>query len=207
MSWLPLYHDMGLIGFVLAPLYHRVPVALPAGAALPQAPGHAGSRRSPAHGGTIAYAPNFAYALCVKRIKAAELEGIDLSRWRVAGCGAEPIRPETLEAFATTFARDRLQQGGAPAVLRHGRVVARHLVHRARRGDEDDRRRRPDALGRRARRSIVPDDARGRRARSSRAGASSPITRSRVFAPDDASSEHAPPRAARSARSASRARA
>src|SRR5579864_4018110 len=56
------------------------------------------------HGGTIAYAPNFAYALCVKRIRASELEGLDLSRWRIAGCGAEPIRPETLEAFATAFA-------------------------------------------------------------------------------------------------------
>ena len=57
------------------------------------------------HKGTIAYAPNFAYALCVKRIKPTELEGLDLSTWRVAGCGAEPIRPETLEGFADAFAR------------------------------------------------------------------------------------------------------
>ncbi len=103
VSWLPLYHDMGLIGFVLAPLYHRVPVViLPALLFLkrPVSWFQAISR----HGGTTAYAPNFAYALCVKRIKRSELEGLDLSRWRIAGCGAEPIRPETLEAFADAFA-------------------------------------------------------------------------------------------------------
>jgi fatty-acyl-CoA synthase len=103
VSWLPLYHDMGLIGFVLAPLYYRVPVVhLPALLFLkrPVSWFQAVSR----HGGTTAYAPNFAYALCVKRIKAAELEGLNLSRWRIAGCGAEPIRPETLEAFASAFA-------------------------------------------------------------------------------------------------------
>jgi acyl-CoA synthetase (AMP-forming)/AMP-acid ligase II len=57
------------------------------------------------HKGTIAYAPNFAYALCVKRIREKDLAGVDLSSWRVAGCGAEPIRPETLEAFADAFAK------------------------------------------------------------------------------------------------------
>ena len=103
VSWLPLYHDMGLIGFVLAPLFHRVPVVhLPALLFLkrPVSWFQAVAR----HGGTTAFAPNFAYALCVKRIKAAELEGLNLSRWRIAGCGAEPIRPETLEAFASAFA-------------------------------------------------------------------------------------------------------
>jgi fatty-acyl-CoA synthase len=103
VSWLPLYHDMGLIGFVLAPLYYRVPVVhLPALLFLkrPVSWFQAVTR----HAGTIAFAPNFAYALCVKRIKATELDGLNLSRWRIAGCGAEPIRPETLEAFATAFA-------------------------------------------------------------------------------------------------------
>jgi fatty-acyl-CoA synthase len=57
------------------------------------------------HRGSIAYAPNFAYALCVKRMKAAELQGLDLSSWRIAGCGAEPIRPETLEGFVGAFAK------------------------------------------------------------------------------------------------------
>jgi fatty-acyl-CoA synthase len=104
VSWLPLYHDMGLIGFVLAPLYNCVPVVfLPALLFLkrPVTWFQAFKR----YDGSTAYAPNFAYALCVKRIKEADLEGLDLSRWRVAGCGAEPIRPETLEAFAQAFAR------------------------------------------------------------------------------------------------------
>jgi acyl-CoA synthetase (AMP-forming)/AMP-acid ligase II len=104
VSWLPLYHDMGLIGFVLAPIYHTTPVHfLPALLFLkrPITWFQAFTRV----GGTCAYAPNFAYALCVKRIKPADLEGLDVSKWRVAGCGAEPIRPETLEAFADTFAK------------------------------------------------------------------------------------------------------
>jgi acyl-CoA synthetase (AMP-forming)/AMP-acid ligase II len=103
VSWLPLYHDMGLIGFVLAPLVYKVPcIFLPPLLFLkrPATWFHALSR----HKGTIAYAPNFAYALCVKRIREKDLAGVDLSSWRVAGCGAEPIRPETLEAFADAFA-------------------------------------------------------------------------------------------------------
>jgi fatty-acyl-CoA synthase len=104
VSWLPLYHDMGLIGFVLAPLFHQVPcVFLPPLLFLkrPVSWFQAMSR----HKGTISYGPNFAYALCVKRIRDKELAGLDLSSWRVAGCGAEPIRPETLEAFADAFAK------------------------------------------------------------------------------------------------------
>lgn len=104
VSWLPLYHDMGLIGFVIAPLFHRVPIVyLPALLFLkrPVSWFQALSK----HHGSVAYAPNFAYALCIKRIRPADLEGLDLSRWRVAGCGAEPIRPETLESFVEAFAR------------------------------------------------------------------------------------------------------
>src|SRR5271170_1843329 len=104
VSWLPLYHDMGLIGFVLAPLAHRIPIAfLPPLLFLkrPVSWFQAFTR----HKGTIAYAPNFAYALCVKRIREKDLAGLDLSSWRVAGCGAEPIRPETLEAFVSAFAK------------------------------------------------------------------------------------------------------
>jgi fatty-acyl-CoA synthase len=102
VSWLPLYHDMGLIGFVLAPLYHRIPVVVLPSLLFLKRPVtwfQALSR----HGGTIAYAPNFAYALCTKRIKTQELQGLSLAAWRVAGCGAEPVRPETLEAFADMF--------------------------------------------------------------------------------------------------------
>ncbi len=104
VSWLPLYHDMGLIGFVLAPLYHRTPIVfLPALLFLkrPVTWFQAMTR----HRANVAYAPNFAYALCVKRIKPVDLEGIDLESWTRAGCGAEPIRAETLEGFADAFAR------------------------------------------------------------------------------------------------------
>jgi acyl-CoA synthetase (AMP-forming)/AMP-acid ligase II len=104
ISWLPLYHDMGLIGFVLAPIYHLVPIVyIPALLFLKRPV--TWFQVITRHRGSIAYAPNFAYALCIKRIKANELEGLDLSSWRIAGCGAEPIRPETLESFADAFAK------------------------------------------------------------------------------------------------------
>jgi acyl-CoA synthetase (AMP-forming)/AMP-acid ligase II len=95
---------MGLIGFVLAPLVYQVSgVFLPPLLFLkrPVAWFQAITR----YKGTISYAPNFAFALCVKRIRERELEGIDLSSWRVAGCGAEPIRPETLESFSSAFSK------------------------------------------------------------------------------------------------------
>jgi fatty-acyl-CoA synthase len=103
VSWLPLYHDMGLIGFVIAPLYHVNTITfLPPLQFLKQPVRwlEALSR----YRGTISFGPNFAYALCVKRIKDSELSGLDLSAWRVAGCGAEPIRAENLRAFADKFA-------------------------------------------------------------------------------------------------------
>ncbi|MCU0685174.1 MAG: fatty acyl-AMP ligase [Polyangiaceae bacterium] len=103
VSWLPLYHDMGLIGFVLAPLYERIPVALLSPLAFLRKPA-LWLRALGRHRGTISYGPNFAYALCVKRVRPRELEGVDLRPWRVAGCGAEPVRAETLRSFADAFA-------------------------------------------------------------------------------------------------------
>ncbi len=104
VSWLPLYHDMGLIGFVLAPLYHRIPIVYLSPLLFLKRP-VSWFQAITRHKGSIAYGPNFAYALAVKRIRAADLEGMDLSTWRVAGCGAEPIRPETLEAFCASFGK------------------------------------------------------------------------------------------------------
>ncbi len=104
VSWLPLYHDMGLIGFVLAPLYHRVPIVYMSPLLFLKRP-VSWFQAITRHKGSIAYGPNFAYALAVKRIRAADLAGMDLSTWRVAGCGAEPIRPETLEAFCEAFGK------------------------------------------------------------------------------------------------------
>ena len=102
--WLPLYHDMGLIGFVLSPVVRKIPVVFLPPLLFLKRP-IAWFQAVTRHKGTIAYAPNFAYALCTKRIREKDLEGIDLSTWRVAGCGAEPIRPETLETFAERFAK------------------------------------------------------------------------------------------------------
>jgi fatty-acyl-CoA synthase len=104
VSWLPLYHDMGLIGFVLSPIVHRTPIVFLPPLLFLKRP-VSWLQAITRHKGTISFGPNFAYALCVKRIKERELEGIDLASWRVAGCGAEPIRPETLESFAQTFAK------------------------------------------------------------------------------------------------------
>jgi acyl-CoA synthetase (AMP-forming)/AMP-acid ligase II len=104
VSWLPLYHDMGLIGFVLAPLVQRTPIVFLPPLLFLKRP-VTWLQAMTRHKGSISYAPNFAYALCVKRVRERDLEGLDLSSWRVAGCGAEPIRPETLEAFADAFAK------------------------------------------------------------------------------------------------------
>lgn len=99
VSWLPLYHDMGLIGFILGPLIVDIPVVI-----LPTATFARGPRiwleTISKYRGTITYAPNFAYGLAVKRLKAKDVESLDLSCLRVAGCGAEPIHADTLRGFA-----------------------------------------------------------------------------------------------------------
>jgi len=104
VSWLPLYHDMGLIGFVIAPLYSVTTVTFLPPLLFLKRPARWLETIS-RHRGSISFGPNFAYALCVKRIKEQEMEGLDLSGWRVAGCGAEPIRAENLRVFADKFAR------------------------------------------------------------------------------------------------------
>ncbi|MBI3070733.1 MAG: fatty acyl-AMP ligase [Deltaproteobacteria bacterium] len=110
VSWLPLYHDMGLIGFVLAPLCCRIPVVYLPPLLFLKKPARWLKAMSD-HKGTIAFAPNFAYGLCTARIRDDELDGIDLSAWRVAGCGAEPIRAETLRGFIAKFSRVGFKDG------------------------------------------------------------------------------------------------
>ena len=101
--WLPPYHDMGLIGGVLQPLYGDFPVTLMSPLMFLQNPLRwlkAISRyRATTSGG-----PNFAYDLCVRKFKPEQLRGLDLSSWEVAFNGAEPINHETLNSFAETFA-------------------------------------------------------------------------------------------------------
>ncbi len=103
VSWLPLYHDMGLIGFVLGPLFHRNTITYLPPLLFLKRPARWLETMSRLRA-SISFGPNFAYALCVKRVREKDMEGLDLSSWRAAGCGAEPIRAANLEAFADKFA-------------------------------------------------------------------------------------------------------
>jgi len=103
VSWLPLNHDMGLVGMALGALYTARPCVLLRPQDFVKRPVEwlaAISR----HRGTVSFAPSFAYDLAVRRVKDRDLAGLDLSSWRIAGCGAEPIHPPTLAAFTSKFA-------------------------------------------------------------------------------------------------------
>jgi 1-acyl-sn-glycerol-3-phosphate acyltransferase len=103
VSWLPLYHDMGLIGAWFVPLFSGVPLVVMSPLAFLSRPERwlwAIHR----HRGTISPAPNFSYELCVRKIADKDLEGLDLSTWRAAFNGAEPVHADTLERFAARFA-------------------------------------------------------------------------------------------------------
>src|SRR5215210_4183657 len=102
-GWLPLYHDMGLIGNVLQPLYVGATCILMAPVAFLQQPIR-WLRAISRYKATTSGGPNFAYELCVRKTDAASREGLDLSSWKVAFNGAEPVRAETLHRFAQTFA-------------------------------------------------------------------------------------------------------
>jgi amino acid adenylation domain-containing protein len=103
VGWLPLYHDMGLIGNVLQPLHAGGRCVLMSPVAFLQRPRRwleAVSR----YGGTTSGGPNFAYDLCVRRIPPEQRAGLDLRSWRLAFNGAEPVRAETMARFAEAFA-------------------------------------------------------------------------------------------------------
>ena len=102
VSWLPLYHDMGLIGGCFATMYHGFPVVLMSPLAFLSRPSH-WLRAIHRHRGTISGGPNFAYELCLRRIPDHELQGLDLSSWRFAFNGAEPVSPDTMSAFVEKF--------------------------------------------------------------------------------------------------------
>ena len=104
VSWLPLFHDMGLIGFVLGTLIVDLPVVLFQTSTFVRSP-RLWLDLITKHRGTITYAPNFAFDLLTKRVTEKDLAALDLSSLRVAGCGAEPIRPPTLQEFAAKFSR------------------------------------------------------------------------------------------------------
>jgi 1-acyl-sn-glycerol-3-phosphate acyltransferase len=102
VSWLPLYHDMGLIGTWMGSLYNAVPFVLMSPIDFITRPERwlwAIHR----YRGTVSAAPNFAYELCLKRLDDEILEGLDLSSWRVACNGAEPVSPDTIDRFCERF--------------------------------------------------------------------------------------------------------
>ena len=103
VSWLPLYHDMGLIGAWFAPIFTGIPLVVMSPLAFLSRPAR-WLRTISDHRATISPAPNFAYELCVRKITDKDLEGVDLSSWRAAINGAETVRAETLERFAARFA-------------------------------------------------------------------------------------------------------
>src|SRR3974390_916389 len=104
ISWLPLYHDMGLIGAWLTLLLHGVPLAVMSPLAFLTRPERWLQAMSK-YKCTIGAAPNFAYELCVRKIPDKAMEGVDLSSWRAAMNGAEPVNPETLERFINRFSK------------------------------------------------------------------------------------------------------
>jgi acyl-CoA synthetase (AMP-forming)/AMP-acid ligase II/aryl carrier-like protein len=103
VSWLPFYHDLGLIAAVLTPFYSGQRIVTMSPLAFMQRPIRwlraVARYRAVATGG-----PNFAYDLCVSKFRPVDAEGLDLRCWRIAVSGAEPIRSETLERFTRTFA-------------------------------------------------------------------------------------------------------
>ncbi|MBG1258276.1 fatty acyl-AMP ligase [Nostoc commune] len=103
VAWLPVFHDMGLIGNVLQPLYLGVPCILMSPVDFLQKPIRWLQAISH-YKATTSGGPNFAYDLCIRKVTPEQLATLDLSSWEVAFTGAEPVRAETLEQFASTFA-------------------------------------------------------------------------------------------------------
>lgn len=112
VSWLPLYHDMGLIGAWLGSLYYGVPAIIISPLAFIADPARwlwAIHR----HRATLSAAPNFAFELCLKRIKDEDIEGLDLSSLRMVVNGAEPVSPSTIARFTDRFSK----YGFAPTAM------------------------------------------------------------------------------------------
>ena len=104
VSWLPLYHDMGLIGAWMGGLYVGLPLVVMPPTAFLNRPAR-WLRTVHRYRATLSAGPNFSYEICATRVDERDLEGLDLSSWRIAFNGAEPVSPATLERFAKRFAR------------------------------------------------------------------------------------------------------
>jgi acyl-CoA synthetase (AMP-forming)/AMP-acid ligase II/acyl carrier protein len=113
VSWLPLFHDMGLIGFVLAPVSVGCTSTILSPAAFLERPVR-WLRAITRYRGTISCGPNFAYELCCEKIRPEDRDGLDLSSWRRALNGSEPVSARTLRRFEEAFA----DRGFEPTVFR-----------------------------------------------------------------------------------------
>lgn len=102
VSWLPLYHDMGLIGAWLGSLYYAMPLVLMSPLAFLSRP-QRWLWAIHEHRGTLSAAPNFAYELCLNKVRAEDIDGLDLGSWRLAFNGAEPVSAATLARFSQRF--------------------------------------------------------------------------------------------------------
>jgi acyl-CoA synthetase (AMP-forming)/AMP-acid ligase II len=130
-SWIPLYHDMGLISVALEALYVGAACVLMAPATFMQRP-LLWLRAIHRYQAEVTCAPNFAFDLCVSRFRPEQMDGVDLSGWKVALNGAEPVRADTVERFVSTFA----PYGFSPAAMypAYGLAEATLLASGGRRG-------------------------------------------------------------------------
>jgi fatty-acyl-CoA synthase len=102
MSWLPFYHDMGLVGFLLMPMACQVTVDIIATRDFARRP-FLWLNLISRNRGTVSFSPSFGYELCARRAETAPTDGLDLSSWRSAGIGGDMIRPNVLRRFAECF--------------------------------------------------------------------------------------------------------
>ncbi|MGK5533894.1 fatty acyl-AMP ligase, partial [Streptomyces sp. URMC 129] len=157
VSWLPPFHDMGLILGLLTPAYAGFPVTFMAPFSFIKRP-FRWLKAISDHRGTISPAPNFAYDLCVAKVTEQERERLDLSTWKVALNGAEPVRLETIERFARAFAPCGLPRTAAQPA--YGLAEATLMVSTADPAAEPARRNlRPAALAADVAADAAPGDA------------------------------------------------
>lgn len=131
VNWVPLYHDLGLILNTLEALYVGALCVLMAPNAFTQRP-LGWLRAISRYRAEVGCGPNFGYDLCVSRYRAAEMEGVDLSSWKIAAIGAEPVHAETIGKFIETFAAHGFRpEASFPA---YGMAEATLLISGGRRG-------------------------------------------------------------------------
>ena len=116
ISWLPLYHDMGLVGFCLTPILSQMSVDYMATADFAKRP-LTWLRLFSQNRGTIAFSPSFGYELCQRRASNGAMESLDLSTWRVAGIGGDMIRNDVLDRFAEKFSACGFKREAFPTKL------------------------------------------------------------------------------------------